>query len=456
MRHGDEDYLMRQVGPYNDNPGMSSSNPDLNRYFDDPTRSTNSQAGNHVPSPFPHSSSNLNNMPSDPADYQNLEGSAPPSNSWLERSQTSSGKRSKWIVIGSFLTLAVLVVVGVTVGVILGKKHSSSSSSSTSGAPAGTNSNDPSNFQKNPALVQSFYGLAYTPLGSQLPDCGNSLTEVIEDIQLMSQLTTRIRLYGADCNQSSLVLAAIQEAKVNVSVFLGNYPDATDNGTAYERQKGEIQTALQTYGADNVLGITVGNEFILDYITQAGQTDPNGSAGNEAAAMLIPWINDTRSMLSEMGLNLPVGTADAGSYFNNEVLAVVDYGMANVHPWFANVSIDDAAAWTAEYFQTTNVDLANSLPNKPKMSIAETGWPTNTSTFNYDPNDGPSVASVGNLQIFIDTFVCQANANGTEYFFFEFSDEPWKAVDYGGVEGYWGLFDSNKNFKNLTIPTCSA
>ena len=47
--------------------------------------------------------------------------------------------------------------------------------------------------------------------------------------------------------------------------------------------------------------------------------------------------------------------------------------MANVHPWFGNVSAENGAAWTAEFFQTTNVDVANALPNKPKMYIAETG-----------------------------------------------------------------------------------
>jgi len=44
--------------------------------------------------------------------------------------------------------------------------------------------------------------------------------------------------------------------------------------------------------------------------------------------MLIPWINDTRSMLAGMGLsNISVGNADAGSYFNNLVLEAVDYGV---------------------------------------------------------------------------------------------------------------------------------
>lgn len=80
----------------------------------------------------------------------------------------------------------------------------------------------------------------------------------------MSQLTTNIRLYGADCNQSSLVLDAIQQTKVNMTVWLGNYPAYNDNGTAYERQRGEIQTALQQFGATNVAGVTVGNEFILE------------------------------------------------------------------------------------------------------------------------------------------------------------------------------------------------
>ena len=49
-----------------------------------------------------------------------------------------------------------------------------------------------------------------------------------------------------------------------MSVFLGNYPELNDNGTAYERQRDEIQSAIQTYGANNVAGITVGNEFILE------------------------------------------------------------------------------------------------------------------------------------------------------------------------------------------------
>ena len=48
-----------------------------------------------------------------------------------------------------------------------------------------------------------------------------------------------------------------------MTVWLANYPIATDNGAAYQRQRNEIQQALQTYPTHLVAGVTVGNEFML-------------------------------------------------------------------------------------------------------------------------------------------------------------------------------------------------
>ena len=131
--------------------------------------------------------------------------------------------------------------------------------------------------------------------------------------------------------------------------------------------------------------------------------------------------------------------------------------MSNVHPWFANVSVEEAAGWTNTFFQEQNVAVANTLSNKPQMFIAETGWPTKSSDAGNESN-GPSTASVSGLQTFLDTFVCQANQNGTGYFYFEvcqnngnnvhftktfvqYFDEEWKDKQFGGVEGWWGLFN---------------
>jgi len=88
------------------------------------------------------------------------------------------------------------------------------------------------------------------------------------------------------------------------------------------------------------------------------------------------------------------------------------------------------------------------------MYIAETGWPS-ASSDTASASDGPSTASIPNLQEFLNNYICQANTNGTNYFYFEAFDETWKDKIYGGVEGHWGLFNADKTFKNVTIPTCS-
>ena len=70
------------------------------------------------------------------------------------------------------------------------------------------------------------------------------------------------------------------------------------------------------------------------------------------------------------------------------------------------------AAW--EFFQQNNVAMAATLPNNPELFIAETGWPTKSSDAEHATN-GASAASVADLQIFIDSWICQANNNGTKY-----------------------------------------
>lgn len=88
---------------------------------------------------------------------------------------------------GLIVAVVGIIIVAVVVGVVVSNNNkknnnlsTSSSSDSSTGASANattqqTNPNDPSSFTKDSTLHQSFYGMAYTPVGSQLPDCGNSL-----------------------------------------------------------------------------------------------------------------------------------------------------------------------------------------------------------------------------------------------------------------------------------------
>jgi len=307
-------------------------------------------------------------------------------------------------------------------------------------------------------LKKVFWALAYTPDWG-LVDFGCNITQaqVTKDVQKMAQLTYRVRLYGGDCNQTAMVLEAIKQTNADLIIYPGIYITENDDAS-YIAQRDAVLSAIRTYGTDRIAGVTVGNEFMLNYLTAHNAADPNSTVGDTGADLLIAKINDTRSQLASLKLSktLPVGNSDAGFYFNMKVLAAVDYGLSNVHAWFANTSIQDAAAWVFQFFNDTNVVAAAQLPNKPKMYVSETGWPTASSSIASAMNGGGTAASVANLQIFIDNFLCKANSmQDFGYFFFEFIDEEWKEYRFGGVEGHWGLLDRNYTLKaGLTLPDC--
>ncbi|KAL1405860.1 hypothetical protein Q8F55_007538 [Vanrija albida] len=364
--------------------------------------------------------------------------------------------------------VAVLAVAGIVAGVVVSvttKKHHSSSDSSTDSANSGNGSgnngpavtledpNDPSKFQKDSRLHNVFWGMAYDPDGAILPMCGALQANVTRDIQILSQLTTRLRLYGANCNVTALVLQAIKDTKVDMTIYPAIYVDS--NTQAFDDQLKAITNAITTYGEDNIDGIAVGNEYLLN---QVGSVN-TGGAYTTAVASLKTRINTVNQTITAMNLkkHIPIGTGDAGSVMSVALANDIEFFMANVHPWFGALPISQAASWTYDYFQNNDVVYAKQAANPPEMYIAETGWPTQSMWANTTEDGAGSPqgdASVANLQTFLDTYVCQANANGTKYFYFEPFDQPWKTI-FGGVEPYWGLFDSDRNLKQpLTIPTC--
>jgi len=85
---------------------------------------------------------------------------------WLEKEQNGQ-RRSKWVLWGAVALGAALIIGGIVAGIAISasKKHTSSGSG---GGGGGGNSSkggsDPSKFDKNPNLHNSFYGFAYTPL----------------------------------------------------------------------------------------------------------------------------------------------------------------------------------------------------------------------------------------------------------------------------------------------------
>lgn len=94
--------------------------------------------------------------------------------------------------------------------------------------------------------------------------------------------------------------------------------------------------------------------------------------------------------------------------------------MANVHPFFAGVTVEDAPGWTWEFTDNNNYAIARQTLNNPNVIVSEVGWPSGGGT-----NMG-SVAGIDEMNDFLQNYVCEANKNGTEYFWFVPFDEPWK------------------------------
>ncbi|RUP42889.1 glycoside hydrolase family 17 protein, partial [Jimgerdemannia flammicorona] len=312
-----------------------------------------------------------------------------------------------------------------------GSSSLSSSSNTTSTSPISPNTN--TSITLDPRFSRSFWGINYTPLGAQLDmGCGVTQDNVIEDLKILYQLTPRIRLYGMDCRQAEFVLNGLKLLNVSMGVVLTIWVDP--NSTTYQRQYDTFFSVIKTYGYDHLIGVSVGNEAIY--------------RNDITVQNLTARIADVRAKITAAGYpEIPVYTTDNQKL--DQLIPAEDVLMDNVHPFFAGVTSQQAANWTWTYFWESDQSVANQY-GRPAL-ISETGWPT----FPANASQQAAVPSVENLQVLLDTFICQANMRNVPYFFFEFMDEPWKAIVFQAlVESYWGLFDQNRVLKNITLPQC--
>jgi exo-beta-1,3-glucanase (GH17 family) len=328
-------------------------------------------------------------------------------------------RRRKWMVIGVIGLVVVAAIVGGVVGGVLGSKSSSSTKaaagSSSSGSDKGLydiNSPQVKALLNNDALRRIFPGMDYTPLNAQYPDClatPPDQNNITLDMAMLSQLTPAVRLYGTDCNQTEMVLTAIDRLNMNSSlqvwlgVWLGN------NATTNDRQLAQMYDILDQYPSSHFAGIIVGNEVLF--------------RKDLTEAELGQHLQDVRNNLTAKSISLPVSASDLGDDWTASLAADTDIVMSNIHPFFAGVTPDQAPGWSWSFWQTHDVVLATSDTSKgwPHNIISEIGWPSeggnDCGTSSGCPNATTgAVASIDNMNAFMDGWVCQAMANSTTYF----------------------------------------
>ncbi|RDW62273.1 hypothetical protein BP6252_11706 [Coleophoma cylindrospora] len=382
-------------------------------------------------------------------------------NQWLKEERTAHKKKGVIVGVVALVVILIAIVGGLAGGLL--SRNSGSGGSKSGGQSASTDSTTNGDLSKDSAEIQKllgntnlhkvFPGIDYTPMNTQYPDCLTnppSQNNVTRDLAVLSQLTNTIRLYGTDCNQTEMLLHSIDRLGLNgtVKVWLGVWQDS--NATTNARQLKQMYSILDTYGAASFLGVIVGNEVLY--------------REDMTAAELGTVITNVRSNLTSRGLsNLAIASSDLGDNWSTatSLVTLVDYVMANIHPFFAGVNASAASAWTVNFFDTHDVNLKS---DKSKAIISETGWPSaggtdcGTTTVTDCPN--AAVAGISEMNTFMDTFVCDALTNGTNYFWFEAFDEPWKVMyNTAGKEweDKWGLMDVNRNLKTgVVIPDCGG
>ncbi|KAH8896805.1 glycoside hydrolase [Thozetella sp. PMI_491] len=378
------------------------------------------------------------------------------------------GRKTRLVIIG---VVVLLILAGIALGVVFGvvlpnrNKSSSNSSSSTggdnhSGTAAGDtkangdldiNSAEIKALLNNQNLHKVFPGIDYTAVNTQYPDCLSfppSQNNVTRDIAVLSQLSNVIRLYGTDCNQTEMTIHAIRQLKMEdtVKIWLGVWQD--NNATTNARQLAQMWDILDTYGTTPFKGLIVANEILFREqmtVTQLGTL-----------------LSNVRTNLTARGMSLPVATSDLGDKWTQALADVSDYVMANIHPFFGGINAKDAASWTYSFWNNNNGAFFKS--DSSKNVISETGWPSQggmdcgTTAKTNCPDQ--SVAGIDEMNQFMEDWVCQALTNGTQYFWFEAFDEPWK-IQFNTAnqnwEDHWGLMDVNRNLKDgVKIPDCGG
>jgi exo-beta-1,3-glucanase (GH17 family) len=375
---------------------------------------------------------------------------------WIAK-QSSSRKKWTWIIV----VVVFLIIAGAVVGGVVGSmfankgKKGSGAHGQTAGQDSAQNGDlsiDSDEIQallNNPHLHKVFPGVDYTPINVQYPDCLHnppSQNNVTRDVAVLSQLTNTIRLYGTDCNQTQMTIHALNQLKFQdeIKIWLGVWLD--DNNTTNTRQLDQMWNVLDEYGDKPFKGLIIGNEILF--------------RKQMTAQALGTLLDEVRSNLSHHGWDLPVATSDLGDNWDSSLANVSDYIMGNVHPFFTGQDAKVAASWTYTFWHNKAGSFFKS--DAEKNVISEIGWPTQggTDCGTADTCPDGAVAGIDELNTLLDTWVCQALENGTNYFWFEMFDEPWKiSFDVEGKEweDHWGILDVNRKLKDgVNIPDCGG
>ncbi|KAI9483021.1 MAG: glycoside hydrolase superfamily [Benjaminiella poitrasii] len=252
--------------------------------------------------------------------------------------------------------------------------------------------------------ITSFNGVTYT---ARNPDGScQTTTEIMNAVkQMKSDGISSIRTYSQECNLLPNILKAIQTNGGGMTVLAAVWIDGTSNDDVeITRLKTNLKSSSDT---SSIRGILVGNEVLFK--------------NQMSSSQLIQKIKTVKAISG----GIPVGSAETDATYSNDLMAASDFIGVNIHPFFAEVSVNDAYNNLVSRF-----NAFKSKAGGKKVYITETGWPSEGS------NDGSAQPSLANTK----TFATTISKSSLPYYYFEWEDSAWKA---SGTESHFGLLNSN-------------
>ncbi|KAJ3069425.1 hypothetical protein HDU98_007486 [Podochytrium sp. JEL0797] len=309
-------------------------------------------------------------------------------------------------------------------------------------------------YTPDPRLKKVLYGLDYTPpfCGQYNTGCCLTQQDVLEHVKLMSQVTTRIRIYGMDCLLGDFTLNAIRLLGVDMQVALTVW--VSNDITVVDRQTKELIRVVEKYNFANISAISVGNELLLGA----------GDQGSEAQVYLNSQLDNVRATILKIANNgstplnhtIPkIVSTDVASSWGEypQLIEHSDEAWGNVHPFFAGVTPQNGTDFASKSFYDPSNGLYSIAAKFNKTGvISETGWPTAPANMSYEA----AVPTVENMVIYMKDFVCMAETKNIVYYWFEAFDCPWKGV-YSLREASWGMWNYDLTLKEgMEFPDCGS
>ena len=244
-----------------------------------------------------------------------------------------------------------------------------------------------------------------------------SSDRVREDLKLLSKYTDCIRTYST----VGLEMIPAIARENNLKMLMGAW---VSKDKVQTKQELDTLIKLASENQDIVRAVIVGNEVLL--------------RGDTSDVQLLEYLKQVKAALP----NTKVTYADVWEFWlkHPAIKESTDFVTIHILPYWEDEPMGIKRA--INHLADVRGEVESILKDK-NILIGETGWP---SEGRMREDAHPSKI---NQALFVREFVQLAVKNNWDYNIIEAFDQPWKRVSEGAVGGFWGLFDKDRNDKNV-------